>query len=88
MHIDTDTWAGMRCHAWALCYDACPFVPVMPQVIMLHVEILPHKVRPGDGIQSAEVQATLCTLSLVLIKRQRPDQADLQSWHARLLRCG
>ena len=52
-------------------------VPVMSEIIFVHVQVLPHKLWPAHGIQATQVQATLCTLGLVLVSCQRADQAYL-----------
>lgn len=45
-------------------------LPVMAKIVFMHVKVLPHILRPAHGVQTPQVQATLCTLCLVLIKSQ------------------
>lgn len=45
-------------------------LPVMAKIVLMHVKVLPYILRPAHGVQTPQVQATLCTLCLVLIKSQ------------------
>jgi len=45
-------------------------LPVMAKIVFMHVKVLPHILRPAHGVQTPQVQATLRTLCLVLIKSQ------------------